>query len=111
MAVSRKWSVVLRDLVSFGEIGIEIILARENGGGMDTALERERGTDGQFDDVLVEDRKGTRKTETDWTDVRVRRSAKVRGTATKGLGSREQLYVHLETNHHLVRWGLRRRRR
>ena len=48
---------VLRDLVAFGEVGVEIVLAGEARTLVDRAVQRERGAHGHFDGALVENGK------------------------------------------------------
>ena len=50
--------VVLRNLVALGQVGIEIILAREDGSFVDAAMQRHRRQGGKLHDFLVEHRQG-----------------------------------------------------
>src|SRR5439155_7561440 len=52
----RQRAVVLRDLVTLGKVGIEVVLPREDRVGMDLTAERERGACGELDGAPVEDR-------------------------------------------------------
>ena len=54
LAALRERPVELRDLVSLGEIRIEIILAGENGALVHVESERERRTRREFDRALVQ---------------------------------------------------------
>ncbi len=66
---------VLRNLIALGQIGIEVILARENRRRVDPAAERQRGANREVDRTAVQYRQRARKSEADGTDVRVRRRA------------------------------------
>ena len=48
-----EWLVVLRDLVSLGQVGIEIILAGEDRGFVDAAVQGHGCQRGEFDRFLV----------------------------------------------------------
>src|SRR5690606_5672210 len=88
--------VELRDLVALGQVGIEVVLARENAGLVHLATERQRRARGQGDGPLVGHRQRARKPEADRADVRVRRGAEAGGAAAEHLGAGEELDVHLE---------------
>ena len=101
-AVGRERLVELRDLISLGQIGIEVILAREDRRRVHRAAERERRTHRQLDRALVEHGQRARQREAHRTGVRVRRRAEVRGAAAEDLRRRLELDVHLEADDHLV---------
>ena len=83
--VGRERLVELRDLISLRQIGIEIVLAREDRRRVDRAAERERGAHRQLDGVLVEHRQRAGQRETHRAGVRVRRRAEIRGAAAEDL--------------------------
>ena len=85
--------VELRDLVSLGQVGIEIIFSREDGGLVDLAIQRHRREHREFHSFLVQYGKRSRKPKADGADVSVRRRAKCRGAAAEDLRSGQQLYV------------------
>src|SRR5262245_29512185 len=70
-----KRPVVLRDLISLWQIGIEVILAGPLGLDIDSAIETERCTHGKNNGHTVQDRKSTRKAQTHRAGVHVWRLA------------------------------------
>ena len=101
-AARRQRPVELRDLISFGQIGIEIVLAREDGDRVNRAVERERGANRQLDGVVVQDRQGPGQSEADGTGVPVRWRPEIGGAAAENLRLGLEVNVHLETDDHLV---------
>jgi hypothetical protein len=100
--VGRERLVVLRDLVALRQVGIEVVLAGEDGGRLDRAAERERGAHRQFDRARVQDRQRPGQTQADRTDVGVRRRAEPRTAGAEDLGRREELRVNLETDDRFI---------
>ena len=100
--IRRQRLVELRDLVSLRQVGIEVVLAREDRRRLHGAAERQRRSDRQLDGVIVEHRQRAGKRETDRTGVRVRRRAEIRRAATEDLRRRLEMDVHLEPDDHLV---------
>ena len=98
----RQWAFVLRDLIALWQVGIEVILPREDRQQVNAAVERERGTDGKIDDVLIEHRQRAGESEAHRADLHVRRRTKLGRAAAECLGTREQLDVHLEADDHLI---------
>jgi len=94
--------VELRDLVALGQVGIEVVLARENGALAYLAVDTERGQCGEVDGLRIEHRQRAGQPQTDRTDIGVRRRAEVIGTAAEGLGDGQQLHVDFEPNHGLI---------
>jgi len=94
--------VVLRNLVALGQVGIEIIFAREDRPLAHLAIERERGQRCKLQGFPVCDRKGSRQPQANRTDIGVRLGAKPVGATAEHLGHREQLHVHFEADHGLV---------
>ena len=64
-AARRERTVVLRDLVALGQVGIEVVLPREDRLGMDPAAQRQGGARGELDGAAVQDRQRAGKAETD----------------------------------------------
>jgi len=52
-AVRRKWLVVLRDLISLWQIGVEVILSREDRFILDLKTKGERGFRAKNDSIPV----------------------------------------------------------
>ena len=68
-ALGRERPVVLGDLVALREVGIEVVLAREDRALVDRAPERQRGLHRQLDRAAVEDRQRAGQAEADRADV------------------------------------------
>src|SRR5436190_71979 len=64
--------VVLADLVALGEVGIEVVLAVEDGSRRGLAAERQPDHQAELDRSLVHDRQAAGMTEADRAGVRVR---------------------------------------
>ena len=94
-------AIELRDLVALRQVGIEVVLAREDRHRVHGAAERERGARGQLHCVLVQHRQRTRQRETHRAGVRVRRRAELGGAPAEGLRARLELHVDLEPDDHL----------
>jgi hypothetical protein len=80
VSIACERPLVLGDLVALREIGIEIVLAREDRRLVDSTGKRERGTDGEVDRRAIQHRQCARKPKADGTHVRIGRSAE-RGAA------------------------------
>src|SRR5687767_10746278 len=72
LAVGREGLIVLRDLISLRQIGIEVVLAREDRLLVDVQTKRECSARAEFDDAPVQHGQCARQTETDRTSIRVR---------------------------------------
>ena len=90
--------VVLRDLVGLGQIGIEVVLAVEDGALGDAAVEGQRDARGVLDRLLVGHRQHARMAQADRADVGVRRLAEGDLAAAEHLGAGVQLHVDLEAD-------------
>ena len=97
---------VLRDLIALRQVGIEVVLAREDRGGLDAAAECQRGGDGVVDGLAVEDRQRAGLTRAHGAHLRIGRGAERRAAAAEDLGLRAQLRVNLEPDDGLVRHGI-----
>src|ERR1019366_5095440 len=98
--------VVLRNLVALGQVGIEIVLAREDRRLVDLAVERRGGQPGKLNRPLVQHRQRARQTQTHRADIGVRRIAKLGRAAAEALGAGQQLDVDFQPDDRLV-LGLR----
>jgi hypothetical protein len=102
---SRQRQLVLRDLIALRQIGIEVVLAREDRSRLHVATEREGSADGEVDRRAIQDRQRSRKAQAHRTDVRIRWSAETRGTAAENLRRCPQLCVNLQPDDGLVGHG------
>src|SRR6266536_3203604 len=69
--VCRKWLIVLLDLVTLRQVGIEIVLAGEDRLIVDVQPESERSARAEFDRPFVQHGKSPRQAETNWTGILV----------------------------------------
>src|SRR5687767_12031507 len=83
LAIRRERQLVLRNLISLRQVGIEVILPRENRRLVDAAAECDSGPRRELDDTSVQDRKRTWQPEADGTDVGVGRTAELRAAAAE----------------------------
>src|SRR5947209_1081122 len=72
-AMLRERFVVLRDLISLGQVRIEVVLAREDAALVDRALERKGRLDGELHGTAIEHGQGSGKSETHRADIGVGR--------------------------------------
>ncbi len=98
-AAECERTFVLRNLVALRQVGIEVVLAREDRLGLDVAAERERRLDGEVHRLPVQHRQGAGQSEADRTDLRVRRRAEGGAAAAENLGAGLQLGVNFETDY------------
>src|SRR5436190_17690709 len=82
-AIRRDRLLVLGDLVSLREVGIEIILASENRMLVNRTAERECRANRVVHGGPIENRQRARQAEADGTNVRVGRRAERRATAAE----------------------------
>ena len=101
-AVLGDGLVELRDLVALGQVGIEVVLAREDGALAHLAVDGQRGQRGKLDGLRVQHRQRAGQPQAHRADVGVGRRAKVVGATAEGLGGGEQLHVDFESDHGLV---------
>jgi hypothetical protein len=101
-AVGGDRLVELRDLVPLRQIGIEVVLAREDGALVHQAAGGERDPHRQLDRLAIEHRQRARVAETDRADVRVRRRAERRRTSAEDLRRGQESGVDLETDDRFV---------
>ncbi len=91
--------LVLTDLVAFGEIRIEIVLARNNRTTIDGSTNRESKTDRPLDCPFVCYRQHTRERDIHRAGLRVGCGAERRRSTREHLGCRRQLSVRLQADH------------
>ncbi len=97
--------LVLRDLIALREVGIEVVLTREDRHRVDPALEGVRDPDGELHGLPVQHRQRARQPEADGADVGVRRRPEPGAAAAEDLRLGQQLRVNLETDYGLEQSG------
>ena len=95
--------VVLRDLIVLRHVGIEVVLAVEQGMRRDPAIERQADQHQVLDRAPVRHRQGSRLTETYRACLRIRLCAERGGAVAEHLRARGELDVNLEPYDGLVR--------
>ena len=95
-AAERERLLVLRDLVALRQVGIEVILAREDRTLLHVAAERDRRGHREIDRPAIEHRQRAGQADAHRARMRVRRRAKCSGTAAENFGGREQLGVDFQ---------------
>ena len=100
--VLGQWLVELRNLVALGQVGVEVVLAREDGPLAHLAVERKRGQRGKLDGLRVEHRQRSRQPQANRADVRIRIGAEAVCATAEDLSGREQLHMHFEADDRLV---------
>ena len=93
---TENGSSILRDLVALRQVGIEVVLAREDRTLMNLESERQSGARAQLNHPPIQNRKRTRQTETHRTRVRVRLIAKARRASTEDFRFGAELGVDLQ---------------
>ena len=101
-AVLGDGLVELRDLVALGRVGIEVVLAREDAGLANLAVDRLRRQHRKLHRLAVQHRQRAWQAEAGRADVRVRLAAVLVHAAAEGLGLRKELDVNLKPDHGLV---------
>src|SRR6185295_4846096 len=79
-AAGGQRAIELRNLVALRQVGVEVVLARENRALVHGAAGGDGGADGQLDGAFVQNGQRARIAETDRADLRVRSGAE-RGRA------------------------------
>ncbi len=102
VAVLGNRLVVLRNLVALGQVGIEIILAREDRPLAHPAVDGERSERGELDRLLVQHRQSTGQAQADRADIRIRRGTETIQAAAECLGCGEQLDMDFESDYGLI---------
>ena|SRR5689334_8887842 len=94
--------VVLGNLVSLGQVGIEVVFAGEDRGLADLAIQRHGCTNRVLDGLSIQNRKRSRQSQAHRADVRIRRRAKLRRASAKRLRDGEQLDVYFQADYGFV---------
>ena len=81
----------MRNLVTLGKVGIEIVFAGEARVVVNGAIQGERGADAHFNGTLVEHGKRAGKAEANGADIGVGSIAETRRAAAENLGFGQQL--------------------
>ncbi len=89
-------NLVLADLVALGQVGVEVVLAREDRQRRHLGLHREAEADGALDRAAVEHRQGARQCQIDRRRLRVRCGTELRRRAAEYLAARRQLGVRFQ---------------
>ena len=93
--------VVLRDLVSLGEVGVEIVLAGKDRSLIDAAVQGHGCERGELDSSFVEHGERAGHSEADGADIRIRWGAEFRGARAEDLGRRQELDVDFKSDDRL----------
>src|SRR5947209_17065514 len=82
-AMLRERLVVLRDLISLGQVRIEVVLAREDAALVDRTFQRKGRLYGELHGTAIEHGQRSRQSQTHRTDVRVGRYPELCRAAAK----------------------------
>ena len=99
-AARRERAIELRDLVALRQVGVEVVLAREDRLLVYVALRRQRRARRELDGAAVQHRQRARIAEANRADMRVRRGTERRRAAAEDLRRGEESRVDLEANDH-----------
>ena len=102
VAADRQRPVVHRDLVPLRQVGIEIILAREDRQRLDIAAESQGGAQGELPRPPVENRQRAGHAQAHRADVGVGGVPEAGGAAAEDLRFGEELAVHFEADDRFV---------
>src|SRR3990172_7773342 len=102
VAVGTDRKFVLADLIALGQIGIEIVLARQNARSSNLTTSGEAGAYGELNDSLVQYRQDAGKPRADRTGVLIRCLAKFSRATAENLRVGKQLGVDLQSDDGLV---------
>ena len=90
------------NLVALGQVGVEIIFAREAGALLHVAVERERGPQGEFERFLVQHRESAGQAEAHGAGVGIGSIAEVCGAGAEGLGHGLELRVDFQADYGFI---------
>mmetsp|Transcript_8573 Transcript_8573/g.14040 ORF Transcript_8573/g.14040 Transcript_8573/m.14040 type:complete len:205 (-) Transcript_8573:111-725(-) len=90
--------VILRDLIVFGKVWIEVLLAVKLAEWRNLTVQCQASLDSKFNHSPVENGQYAWVAETNWAYVRIWRRSVLCRAPTEGLGICTQLYVHLYTD-------------
>ena len=102
VAVFCEGLVELGDLVALGRVGVEVVLAGKDAGGVDGAIDRGGGEGRELHRLAVEDGERTGQAETDGAGVGVGVAAVAVDAAAERLGIGEELDVDFKADDGLV---------
>ncbi len=97
-AAGRERLVELRDLIALRQVGVEVVLAREDRRAVNLATGRQPHADRQLDGLAIEHGQRAGIAETNRTDLRIRRSAERRRTAAENFRARLQTRMDFEAD-------------
>ena len=102
-AVAAQGQLVLGDLIALGQVRVVVVLAREDRGLRDLAVERQPRADGGFDRSAVADRQRAGQAQAGRAGVRIGRRALIVGAAAaEHLRIRQQLCVDFHAHDDVV---------
>jgi hypothetical protein len=102
LAALHHRDLKLADLVALGQVGVEVVLAREHALLGDVRTQREAEADGVRHRFAVHHRQRARQRQVHRASLRVRLSTEGRGRAAEDLALGGQLGVRLEADHDFV---------
>jgi hypothetical protein len=100
--VAGQGEFVLGNLVTFGQVGIEVVLAGELAVGSDSAMGGEGHPESEFDHVAIQYGKHAGHTEAHRAGVGIGTCTEGRGTAAENLALREKLGVYFQSDDRFV---------
>ena len=104
VSTNTQRQLVLRDLVTLGQVGVEVVLAGKEVVRLNRTVQRQTSHHSVPNGVFVDGWQGPRHAQADWTYVRVWRGTEGVGTAsTEHLTGGVQLHVDFHPNDGLVR--------
>jgi hypothetical protein len=89
---------VLRNLVAFGQVGVEVVFAVEHRHRRDSAVERERGANHMLDGFFVGHGQHAGHPQADGAHIRVGQVAEARRARAEHLALRQELRVNLHAD-------------
>ena len=98
MSARRQRLFELRDLISLRQVGIEIVLARENRARMNLAPVGDGRAQRQLHRLAVQHRQRARISEANGAGVGVGRSSERQGAGTEDFRGRQETGVHFQTD-------------
>jgi len=99
LAADHHRQLELADLITLGQIGVEVIFACENRLGRDLTLDRQTEANSAFDGFLVEYGQNAGQGDIDGIGLRIGRGSKINRTAGKYLRAGRQLSVRLDADY------------
>ena len=101
-AILGQRLIVLRNLISLGQVGIEVILAGKTRPGIDGAVQRQRRLHRHGHGFPVQHRERAWQAEAHRANIGIRRIAEMRRAGTEDLGLRQKLKMNLKADHGLI---------